>query len=744
MKIQSNKITQNLALNAILLQTAANVVVPKGVNHIYACDVSGSMSYDLRQMRTQLKNRIPDIVGTEDTITIIWFSGRGQAGVLKEGVQVKNLVDLQALNDAIDRFLVPVGLTAFLPPIELVDKVIANLGSNGKDFAFSFLSDGYNNDSTWSQVITALEKLDSKLAAATFIEYGYYADSAALTQMAETVGGEKIFAKDFDSYQQAFEQIMGKKTSSKRSIDITSIKDRLTYQFFYSIDAESKSVNVYSCKGKDEILVPEHLTELYFLTQYKPKEAEEVDFTTMEVLTAAYILSDRLKYKHVEDILVKLGDVKLINQFSGAYGKQKLNELKDDLKDVSFGDAPLFVEGKQEGYKINPKQYCVMDLINDLQNGENYFFPYHEDFNYNRIGVKKTTKVELDAAAQEALAKAKTLKETQKALENIEAPEFIYPDNAGEIPMSFDTLVWNSERANLSVQTTLFGKVKLPKNNFGLTEVDSRIHRNYTFIKDGVLNITEIPVRLDEATYDKLFEKGLIVKGYTNDIHILNIASLPIINRSMTTNVSGKKLAQLEFELLKVQLGHKYLKNLKEQYDPKTNADSAAKFTPEAAEWLKSIGVTDYNGFSPKTESDPTGDVYMAPVLETKIEKTSTSPKVADVLKKVEALVKQEPKAKELNLMESMMKSEIDEINPKVGVETTVNVTALNEQTKDFDRQRRQLLFEIAVIKFGVILSRTWFTEFENMDQNELDLTFKGAPNSLKVKFDFKDKEIKL
>lgn len=754
MQIKSQKITANLALNSLLVNQVVtdNLKVSAGKNIVYACDVSGSMYGSLSQMRKQLKNRIPDVVGSEDTITIIWFSGRGQAGILKEGVKVKNLLDLQALNDAIDRFLQPVGLTAFLPPLELLEKVIDNLKSNGNEFAFTFLSDGYNNDSSWSSVIDQLVKLDGKLAAATFIEYGYYADSAALTEMAETVGGEKIFAKDFDSYQESFDKIIGKKTAEKVIVDISAIKDRLTYQFFFTVNAD-ESVNVYSCKGKDTLNVPADITELYFYTQYKPKEAEEVTFTNSDILISAYLLADRLKYKHVEDILLTIGDVKLINQFSGAYGKQKLNELKDTIKNLAFGKETLFEEGQQAGYKINPKQYCVMDLVDDLANGENKFYPFHPDFNYNRIGAKRVTKIELSEADQEALKGAKSLKQIEDITKNIEGPEFIYPDNAAEIGMSFDTLVWNSERANLSVMATLAGDVQVPKNEFGLDLVPSRIFRNYTLIKDGVLNVTEIPVSLDEATYNKLATRNLLA-SYGNGIYeegaiyLLSFAKLPIINRSMTVNVSGKKLAQLEFDLIQVQLAHKYLKNLKEQHDPKTNAASAAKYSPEAAEWLKSIGITDYNGFSPKTEVEKSGDFYMAPTLETKIEKTSTSPTVKSVLEKIDLLVKAQAdpkvKAKDLNLMEGLMKSEIDDLNKDIYTKDTISIDALNEQTKDYNIKRRQLLFEISKIKFGVILSRTWFTEFENMDQNELDLTLKGAPQQLKVKFDFKDKEIAL
>src|SRR5690606_27742427 len=105
MKITSQKIGANLALNKINIGRADSdqlKINDSGKNVIFAIDVSGSMSYDLRLIRTQLKNKIPDLIGINDTISIIWFSGRSQSGILKEGVTVSNLQDLQKLNEAID------------------------------------------------------------------------------------------------------------------------------------------------------------------------------------------------------------------------------------------------------------------------------------------------------------------------------------------------------------------------------------------------------------------------------------------------------------------------------------------------------------------------------------------------------------------------------------------------------------------------------------------------------------------
>ena len=135
------------------INTNTTVEVVKSINHLIIIDVSGSMSYDLPEIRKNLKNKISNLIkGEEDTISIIWFSGRNDAGILKEEVHVNSLKQLSDLNDAIDKFLKPIGLTAFAKPLELANDVIERISKNNSKGLFSliFMTDGCsNNDISW-------------------------------------------------------------------------------------------------------------------------------------------------------------------------------------------------------------------------------------------------------------------------------------------------------------------------------------------------------------------------------------------------------------------------------------------------------------------------------------------------------------------------------------------------------------------------------------------------------------------
>jgi hypothetical protein len=162
-------------------------------------------------IRNQLKNKLPDLVGDGNTITIIWFSGAKECGILKEFVNIKNAKDLQMMNEAIDKFLRPMGLTSFYEPVELATRLVTTSQSlafmkNKSIFNFIFMSDGGNNDHPWTEVVEMVENLSGRVAGCTIIEYGNWADSEKLQQMAEILGGQKIYAEDFESYEFTFEK----------------------------------------------------------------------------------------------------------------------------------------------------------------------------------------------------------------------------------------------------------------------------------------------------------------------------------------------------------------------------------------------------------------------------------------------------------------------------------------------------------------------------------------------------------
>jgi hypothetical protein len=68
--------------------------------------------------------------------------------------------------------------------------------------------------------------------------------------------------------------------------------------------------------------------------------------------------------------------------------------------------------------------------------------------------------------------------------------------------------------------------------------------------------------------------------------------------------------------------------------------------------------------------------------------------------------------------------------------------TYLETKSGILNKQRRKILQEIAQIKFSLILSKKWFTEFKSFDENQLSLNIDGQ--DLDFTFALEEKEEKI
>ena len=740
------KLSENYFLTTQEINSEVTVEVAKKTNHIFVVDVSYSMYQDLPLIKTQLKNKLSNIMRDGDTISIVWFSGSRDCGVLKEEVEVKSLKTLTDLHDAIDRWLRPVGCTAFAQPLELVHQVIGRISKNRPDSVFSmiFLTDGWNNDCPWNQVITALGTLENELAAATFVEYGYYADSRRVTEMAALIGGEKISTSGFDEFEPVFDAKMsGEIMGGKKTV--VTIEDAYLYDFAFSVGKDG-SVLLYNIKD-GEILVSQNVKEVYF---FSPNAVGVADNGTDTALYAAiYVLSDKLLNDDAEKVFYALGDQDHYQMLVNAFGKQKLGAFKTAIKECISDVSKRYpnTNGKVQIKPVPDNAYCLMNLIEDLGNLDIFFYPNHDSFVYNRIGRKKIASATvLTESDKKKLAEAKTADELKKlAAEVAETKVEVKFKNANpERCYPLTDLVWNESRANLSVRIYIEGEAILPENEFNIDKVASFKYNTFTLVKDGIVNVKELPVIFNPQLHNILVKNNV---GFTMDGEtcVIDLTSIPLVNRGMVKAISAEALAKQQWELKKLQGDKKVYDYYKKQLFPKTSKSFAELLGDEAAAWLKEVGVTDYNGFAPKVVSAEATDFYMSVVLDTKIKGLSSLPKVEDVVKKIES-------GAPLKLSEFVMADAIKKYQAQLesdmylslGEEQRKGVlkTYLETKSNILNKQRRKILQEIAQIKFSLILSKKWFTEFNSFDENQLALNIDGQ--DLTFTFDLSEKEEKI
>ena len=725
------------------------VEVTSKTNHIFMVDVSYSMSGDLHLIRTQLKNKLSNLMKEGDTISIVWFSGKNDAGILKEEVEVKSLKTLSDLNDAIDRWLRPVGLTAFLKPLQLVEDIVGRIRQNRPDSVFSmiFLTDGYNNDCPWNEVTATLKRLENEIASSTFVEYGYYADSRKLTEMAGIVGGEKISCDGFNDFEPVFDKkiSMSVRGGKKTMIEIS---DHL-YDFAFSVN--DGSILLYNIvDGK--IMVGADVKEIHYFASNNKNCTTLINNNSTALYAAVYVLSDKLMNDDAEQIFYALGDNHYYTMLANAFGKQKLNAFKAEIKECVGDETKRFPKGIGEIKPVSDNAFCLMNLIDALSTTDDcLFYPNHKDFNYNKIGRGvEAVGSKLTDADQQRLAEAKDVTEAAKILKEFEDKKLdlkFTNDNYDE-GYPIKDLVWNGERANLSVRIRVSGSVKLPKNKFKIDNVASFKYRTYTLIKDGILNVKELPVSYDE-TLKELLDNNRVahtIKSvkFSEDLNrtiiVIDLTSIPIINKGMIKGISANKLAELEWELAKIQGANKVFKYYRESWFPKTSKSFADMLGQDCADWLKEVGITDYNGFAPKVTTTESTDFYMSVNLKTKIKGLSSFPKVTDVISKMGK--------KPLKLNEDIMSESIKFVDDLGKLEEVDDVsgqmmeTYLTKKTAKLNLDKRMLMQKIAQIKFSLILSKKWFNEFKTFDENKVSLVLDDK--NVDFTFDLTEKEVKI
>jgi hypothetical protein len=741
------KIDENYYLVSQEANSNVTVEVTKKTNHIFVVDVSGSMTGDLPSIRTQLKNKLSNLMKEGDTISIVWFSGSRDAGILKEEVEVKSLKTLSDLNDAIDKWLRPVGLTAFLKPLELTKDLIGRIRKNRPDSVFSmiFLTDGCNNDCPWNEVIKTLKTLENDIASSTFVEYGYYADSRALTQMASVLGGEKISCDGFDEFEPVFDaKISTSAKGGKKTV--VEITDKYLYDFAFSVS--NGIVLLYGIQD-GKIMVGSDVKEVHFFSPNTVGVDAGTNATDTALYAGIYVLADKLLNDDAEKLFYALGDNYYYRMLANAFGKQKLNAFKTAIKDCVADVSKRYPDGgKAKIQKVDDNAYCLMNLIEDLANIDgNLFYPNNPAFQYNRIGRKRVAAGSiLTDADKQRLNEAKNVDEANKILKELEEKKvdikFVNTNPDRGYPLT--DLVWNEERANLSLRIFIEGEVILPKNKFNIDKVASFKYNTFTLVKDGIVNVSKLPVSYSNELYNIVMTKGLNA-NIEKDIIVLDLNCLPIVNRSMIKSISAMGLAHQEWELVKLQGQKKVFDYYRKSLFPKESKSFVEMLGQEAADWLKEIGVTDFNGFAPKVVEEESTDFYLSVNLATKIKGLSSLPKVEDVLAKIK-------ENKPLKLNEWVM---ADTIKKYVAQTESDLYKSLSEEQKKgvlktylitnsdiLNKQRRKVLQEIAQIKFALILSKKWFVEFKSFDENKLSLKLDNQ--DLEFTFDLNEKEVKI
>lgn len=739
--------------------------VESQIHHIAVVDCSGSMYGELPEIREQLKKKLPRLLKEGDLLSVIWFSGRGEFGTLIEAEPVATLKDLASVNAMVDRWLKPIGLTGFLQPIQEVQSLVGRVQKKHPQHAHSlfFVSDGHDNCSNRADIIKAVETVSGHLAAATFVEYGYYADRPLLTSMAEKAGGSLIHAKDFDSYQPAFEAAMAKKIMGGKRVEVEIGGDPIGGFAYALVDGD---LVTFGLQG-NKILVPEGLTEVHYVS---PSCVGTVQTDVTPALGAAYgamsLYSTRMKSDVILPFLKTTGDVAFIDQFAGLFGKQAYSAFMDATKAAAFDPTKRLIKGRDPNKVPREDAYTVLDFLRVLSaDANNRLLLEHSAFQYNRIGRGRVDASQMLTDEEQAevtklteeMGKTKDAKKVAELATKIaaitEKPEALqFKSTPAPEGYSVSNLTYNEDRPNISVLVKKAGTVDLSSQNpsNGIpANFETFVYRNYAIVKDGLVNVRVLPCKLTEATRNNIKaaqQDGRLAADafefYDDGTVLANLDKMPVINRQMIKSVSAKTFFEKQYALTQAQAEAKVYNTIKKEQFPRKSEGFAALYGDDGANWLKERGITDYSGFSPKSVQAEATDFYIGKELKVSLKNLSTLPSLK---------VARENIAKnKVNAPTALMRPAIENVDNFLASDVYKNAADQNKvfeawidgQAKAAGDRAKNLLREIAETTFTVIVGQVWFSEFSSLDENTLSITVDGTP--VECKAEMREIEIKI
>ena len=721
-----------LILRHVPQDTAPKTPEELPTHHIMVVDVSGSMSGDLPELRAQLKRKLRTLIRDHDALSIVWFSGRGEFGILMECIQLPLLTDLKVVETAVDRWLRPIGLTGFKEPIGEVAKLVERHKEKYQAHSLVFMSDGGENVWPRAEVLDAVARAAENLSAATFVEYGYCADRALLAAMAERAGGQHVFAETFERYEPIVESALLKRPTgtARITVSLASGQGEPIDKLVWSLGPANGDVVTHGLRVDLSVSVPENVGGFAYLSPVPVGPHIEAKHAPIGHLYAALgLFAVRARPKIVLPILRHLGDVSFIKEFGGLFGRQRYSAFEQRARAAAFDASLRFTEGKDCAAVPRDDAYTVLDFLKLLQTDRDCrVLIDHPRFDYRRISRKR-----VDADGDDAL-------------------RFTANPMPEGCPVS--SLTYNEEKPNVSILVRREGVVdltgRLPDSLKPTVPIlfPTFIFRNYAVVKDGVVHCATLPVRLSEAALRQLMEEtasgrlpaGVVEGTGDSGLILVHLAKLPVVNQAMVQAASARVLCECEWSLLKVQAAQKVYRGLlKEMDSTKRSPSFEERYGLAAAEWLKSAGFTDYSGFNPpKVQADST-DFYVARELSVSLKGYSSLPSLNDLRKQLQ-------KGK-LNGPASLMLPAFDESRAasdlRVGKPKSIKEFEawLESRADSLDAVRRSLIADKAQSVFTTVVGGAWFSDLPpGEDKASVDLTL----DQQELKFTVEAREVQV
>lgn len=692
---RSLKIKDGLFLNKTEVERGvASKSVPQSVNHIWIIDRSGSMYDTLSKLIDDLQCQV-ERVKPSDTVSIGWFSSEGQFDWIVKGMAGSARV---AICQMLDKYRYTVGATCFSDILKSVAQIIADLKIVSPVFSLMFMSDGHPVVRDFrrevKETMTALSGLREQLGCALFVGYGDYYNRELMADMAEKAGGALVHSGAMRQFSATFGQFVEASTTTRtrQRVELGFLPD-----FCFTLENE-EVVLLDVQEGESHVYVGD--ADVVYTLSSRPEAKAVLNQAPEGLLGAATVFLQRARTNDALACLSLVGDVRLIKLASKAFTNADFGATEDAIKKAIFDTKSRFLEGQDFDFLPKPDAFCLIDALELLQEDEQaYFLPRHPTFVYKRIGVP--------------------------SIPEPGYPKFVAKD---DVRCPFSDFVWNDTRLNVSLKAKIEGTVDLGDEaaQFGFARTyPTWQFKNYTAIKDGILNITSLPSFVSRQTFATLQAEGMIAENAEWEDGkwvMLNFDWVPIINQAIAQGYkSAESLCRLAWREQELEAEIKVLKHRLEEIAPAAQRRTFAGLHPEQEAFLLSKGIGK-NGFAPPSKAGEAKDSYIAKEFAIKIAGFSSLPSVNAVKEKLAKVAQDaaDPSKKKkatLTPSQALMAGFLEK------AAKLAQPMSIEETIKLLQGELAKVRQQIQRAKFAVILGREWFNEFPTrQDENTIEV----------------------
>lgn len=502
-------------------------------HHIIDVDRSGSMYYDIAELRSTLEKvlTLDEFNQPDLRVSLISTSSTGDLTLHFAKVTVADVMRagspyLQAI-----RNLQATGATCLSQGLALAETLIDDTETT----CITFHSDGFANDRSPADEKRALQAVVEKIKRhpkvfVNTIAYRDGCDFALLSSVSNQLSGTCIQAKGakqvYESLHASTQVLAGKMAPV---LEIPS--GDAAYTVFVSRSAKK-------ILGHNTTMTVQGLAESDDKAAYRLYKMTEGDFnrsklpiselTPMLAYARAMISEGSLNQAKYAAVSTRIGP--LIEKHARALTASEIAAFASDLEEYVVSDVGLYGVTTQYGFAQNGPS--VLEVLGALSK---YPGSVTVDLdammaNYKRRGVKMLTG---SRAADGTVISPKYDAKARDATGWVRVLRFDFNNSDATVNMltsrAADLIEADTKKVVPSVAGVVLDKLTL--------------YRNYTIVGDGVLNTPTLSVRLsDKRTHRALADLGVATGAFSHEASIeLNLGAMPVLKYDFDPEVASRK-----------------------------------------------------------------------------------------------------------------------------------------------------------------------------------------------------------